>query len=118
MPDRVLTRGGAFLLLAVRLNNVDLAVLGQRPLDEIVEPSFRQFPVFLVVNPDRGRSPAILKPLAVRFREGETNTQALPFSRPTQYDRYPLLPPDILQRQFVHALSNLLNRPHDALGGH
>lgn len=53
MPDSVLTRWGAFLLLAVRLNNVDLAVLRQRPFDEIVEPSFRQFPVFLAVNPDR-----------------------------------------------------------------
>lgn len=116
MPGRILTRGGAFLLLTVGLNNVDLAILDQRPLDKIVEPSFRQFPVFLAGNPNGRRSAIILKPLAIRFREGKSNAQALPISRPPQYDRYPLLPPDIVQRQLVHTLSNLFDRPHDALG--
>lgn len=116
MTDRVLARRGAFFLLAIRLDNIDFAVFGQRPLDEIIEPGFRQFPVFLAVGPDRGRSPAVLKPLAVRFSKRDTHTQALPFSRPTQYDRYPFLPPDIFQRELVHFLPSLPNRPHDTLG--
>lgn len=37
-------------------------------------------------------------------------------SRPPQYDRYPVLPPDIVQGRFVHILSNLFDRPHDAHG--
>lgn len=37
-------------------------------------------------------------------------------SRPPEYDRYPVLLPDIIQRRFVHILSNLFDRPHDAHG--
>lgn len=108
MPSRILARRRAFLLLTVGLNNVDLAIFGQRAFNEIVEPSFRQFPAFLAGNPNRRRSSIILKPLAIRFCEGKSNAQALPSSRPPQYDRYPL--PDIVQRQFVHILSNLFDR--------
>ena len=98
MPGRVLTRGRAFLLLTVGLNNVNLAIFDQRPLDEIVEPSFRQFPIFLAGNPNGRCSPIILKPLAIGLREGNTNAQVLPLSRPPQNDRYSLLPPNIAQR--------------------
>lgn len=96
VPGRILTCRGAFLLLAVGLNNVELAVFDQRPLDEIVESSLRQFPVFLTSNPSGRRSPAILKPLAVRLRVRKTNPQSLPLARPPQYDRYSLLLPDIV----------------------
>jgi hypothetical protein len=86
VPDRILARRRAFLLLPIGLDNVDSAVFDQRSIDEVVEPGFRQFPVFFSGDPNWRRSPAILKPSAVRFRIGKTNAQALPLARPPQYD--------------------------------
>jgi hypothetical protein len=73
VPDSILTRRRAFFLLSIRLDYIELPVFAQRPFDEIVEPSFRQLPVFLASIPNRRRSPAILKPLPIHFRIGKTN---------------------------------------------
>ena len=47
VPLRFLARSRADLLLAIRLDDVDLAVALQRPINEVVEPRLRQLPIGL-----------------------------------------------------------------------
>jgi len=56
----------ADLLLAIRLDDVNLAVAPQRPIDEVVEPGFWQLPIGVIAaDPLRCRSPAVLQPLPI-----------------------------------------------------
>lgn len=66
MTERFLACSRADLLLAVGLNDVDLAISDQRSIDEVIEPGFRQLPVsFCAADPFGSSSPPVLKPVAI-----------------------------------------------------
>lgn len=102
MPYCILTRRRAFLLLAIGLDDINLAVHMQASLDKVVEPSLGQLPIPLRRDPGRSITPPVLQPLPVCFPVGQTNTQQLSLSCSPQDDRNIFLAPDKTQRLSVH----------------
>lgn len=94
-----MTRGvqagwSAFLLLAVRLNDVQFAIPPQRSFNKSVEPRFWQFPAFMLIRPCRFASSAILEPSTIVLAIRKSSPQELTFSSSSQHDGARLLVPD------------------------
>ena len=88
VPQCFLARPRADLLLAIGLDNVDLAVALQRPIDEVVEPGLRQLPIGVrAPNPFRCRAPAVLQPLPIVVGKWQSHPKLLTTAGPAQYDR-------------------------------
>lgn len=97
-----LARSRADLLRAIRLDNIDLAVTPQRPIDEIVEPGLWHLPIGVCpADPFRCRPPAVLQPLPIVIGKRQSNPKFLTTSGPTQNDRNWLLIPDIVETEPV-----------------
>ena len=67
----------ALLALSKRLNYPNLAVAFETPFYEIVEPSFRDLPVFSFCQPNRSISPVITEPVTVGVTEWEAQSMFL-----------------------------------------
>ena len=103
MTAGLLAGARAYFLLAVRLDNVDLAKTLQGPIYEIIEPRFRQFPISVPTTDPFGLGPStVLQPLPIRLSKWQSHPQTLPLSGASQDDRGLLLIPNIVEREPIH----------------
>lgn len=73
MTAGLLAGARAYLLLAVRLDNVDLAKTLQSPIHEVIEPRFRQLPIsVLATDPFGLGSSTVLQPVPIRLRKWQS----------------------------------------------
>ncbi len=103
VPLCVLARPRANLLLAIGLDDVNLAVALQRPINEVVEPGLRQLPISVIAaDLFRCHSPAVLQPLPVVVSKRESHAKLLATPGPAQDDRCWLLFPNIVEGEPRH----------------
>jgi len=112
VPASILAGGRAFFLLPVGLNDIDLPKAFQGALNEIVEPSARQFPVTAVAMPCGNTAPPVPKPVPVIDRPRQAHTQRLPLAGTPQDHRNRLLTPDLLYPAPVHHCASSLMAIH------
>ena len=79
MPGRILTRGSAFLLLAVGLDDINSAVTLQRPIDKIVKPRLWQLPASIFIYPLRRTPSRVLQPFPIVVGIRKSGSQLLSF---------------------------------------
>lgn len=105
MALRFLAGPRADSVLAVGLDDVDVARAQQRPSNEVIEPELRQLPISLCpANPFGRRSPAVLQPLPIVIGKRQPHPKPLTTPSPAQNDRNWFLLPHVVESEPLHGL--------------
>jgi len=121
IASRVPTSGRALLLLTIRLDYVDLAVLLKTLRDESIEPCLWNLPNAPMLVPLRVRSSLLAYPGSVRRIKWQPHAKSVARSPPQQDGDFLLIPgsPQPFGCTFIHAepfllsyaLTNLMSVP-------